>query len=49
MPILIVISSGMRKIWDSRLNAGPTKAEDAYIGPPSKSIRRMQRSLEIAG
>jgi hypothetical protein len=37
MPVLIVVPCGMRKIWDSRPDAGPTKAEDAYIGLPFKT------------
>jgi len=36
---LVVVPCGKRKIWDKDPAAGPTKAEDVYIGPPFKVNR----------
>ena len=36
---LVVVPCGKRKIWDKYPTAGPTKAEDVYIGPPFKVNR----------
>jgi hypothetical protein len=31
---LVIVPCGLAKIWDKRLDAGPTPARDAYIGAP---------------
>lgn len=36
---LVVVPCGKRKIWDKYPSAGPTKAEDVYIGAPFKVNR----------
>lgn len=36
MSTLVIVSCGMRKIWDSNPSAGPTPARYAYVGPPFK-------------
>jgi len=36
---LVVVPCGKSKIWDKYPTAGPTKAEDVYIGPPFKVNR----------
>ncbi len=36
VPTLVVVPCGKRKIWDRYPSAGPTKAEDVYIGAPFK-------------
>ena len=36
---LVVVPCGKWKIWDKSPTAGPTKAEDVYIGPPFKVNR----------
>ena len=39
MTTLVVIPCGQKKIWDSEPKAGPTRAFDAYQGPPFKVNR----------
>ncbi len=39
MRVLVVVSCGMRKIWDINPNASPALAKDAYIGVPFKVNR----------
>ena len=39
MSVLVVVSCGMRKIWDANSSAGPTPARNAYVGAPFKVNR----------
>ena len=39
LSVLVVVSCGMRKIWDANPSAGPTPARDAYVGAPFKVNR----------
>ena len=39
VPTLVVVPCGKRKIWDRYPSAGPTKAQDVYIGAPFKVNR----------
>ena len=39
MSVLVVVSCGMRKIWDVNHGAGPTPARNAYVGAPFKVNR----------
>ena len=39
MFVLVVVSCGMRKIWDVNSSAGPTPARNAYVGAPFKVNR----------
>jgi len=36
---LVVVPCGKRKIWNRHPSAGPTKAEDVYVGAPFKVNR----------
>ena len=36
---LVIVPCGRRKIWDKHPRAGPTKAQDVYIGAPFKLNR----------
>ena len=38
--LLVIVPCGFKKIWDKYPDAGPTAAEDAYIGPPFKVNRK---------
>ncbi|MEM3396413.1 MAG: hypothetical protein QW620_06185 [Thermoplasmata archaeon] len=37
MKTVCIVSCGKMKIWDKNPNAGKTRAEEAYIGVPTKS------------
>ena len=39
MKTLVVVPCGKSKIWNKNPRAGPTKAENAYTGPPFKVNR----------
>jgi len=39
MKTLCIVPCGERKIWDKNQKAGPTKAENVYIGPFAKKCR----------
>jgi hypothetical protein len=38
--LLVIVPCGFKKIWDRYPDAGPTAAEDAYVGPPFKVNRK---------
>ena len=45
MSILVIVSCGKRKIWDTKPLTGPTKANDAYRGVPFSVNREYARKF----